>query len=157
MEETGFLKQGYVEFGNNLFTVPSLSNPNKMYMVDMVVGRCECHVGLNGSPCKHQFFLWSNNLADSLNFIPRFNKEERKKFVEIAYGYSLPISYYESLHRTDDRAVNNEEHVNDVQNPLNSDSAERTTINVSTIRVNDHILLKSNVCKEPLFVAMLPS
>ena len=134
-EHTRFLKQRYVKLGNNLFMVPSLSSPDKIYMVDMVVGRCECPVGLNGSPCKHQYFLWSNNIADSLNFIPRFNKEERKKFVEIAYGHSLPVSFYESLHQTDSRIVNNEERANNDENSLSGDSPESTTVNVRLFQV----------------------
>ena len=30
--------------------------------------------------------------------MPRFNKEERQKFAILAYGTSLDLTYYESLH-----------------------------------------------------------
>ena len=29
---------------------------------------------------KHQYVLWINKLADSLNFLPRFSPEQKKKF-----------------------------------------------------------------------------
>ena len=37
---------------------------------------------MNGSPCKHQYVLWVNKLSDLLNFLPRFNPEQKKKFSE---------------------------------------------------------------------------
>ena len=68
------------------------------HLVDMAIGRCECAVGTNGSPCAHQYFLWVEKLASCVNFAPVFNKEERQKYAKIALGTSLPLNYYECLH-----------------------------------------------------------
>nr|XP_047134882.1 uncharacterized protein LOC124812379 [Hydra vulgaris] len=67
----------------NIFVVFSASG-KKNYTVDMNIGICECHVGKNGAPCKHQFVLWSNGIANSLNFMPIFNIDQRKYLAEIA-------------------------------------------------------------------------
>ena len=84
--------------GSYLYMIPSLSTTNKTHLVDMLVGRCQCLVGFDGSSSLHHYFLWSNNFADSVNFFPCFNKKERKKFVEFAYVSSLPLQFYENLH-----------------------------------------------------------
>ena len=55
----------------------------------MAAGRCECLL-FDGSPCMHDYFLWSRTIADSVNFVPYFNKKE-KKFT------SLPLSFFESI------------------------------------------------------------
>ena len=39
--------------GNNLFWVPSRTEADQYYTVDMSIGVCECPVGFNGSPCTH--------------------------------------------------------------------------------------------------------
>ena len=41
-------------FGNNTYLVPSLTDNYVYYMVDMVNGFCECTVGNDEPPCKHQ-------------------------------------------------------------------------------------------------------
>ena len=40
---------------HNTFIVKSSTNENATYLVDMNSGFCQCKVGLNGSPCKHQY------------------------------------------------------------------------------------------------------
>ena len=64
----------------------------------MTVGTCECPIGLDGSPCAHQYFLWADNISDSLNFAPVFNEKNRQHFAKIALGSSFPLSFYEGLH-----------------------------------------------------------
>ena len=71
---------------------------NLHHLVDMAIGRCECPVGADGSPCAHQYFLWAEKLASCVNFAPVFSKEERQKYAKIALGTSLPLNYYECLH-----------------------------------------------------------
>ena len=69
---------------------------NVSYVVDMNLGMCECENGMDGSACKHQYVLWANIIANCSNFIPVFNKAERRQFAEI--GNSLSLPYYEGLH-----------------------------------------------------------
>ena len=99
--ESSTMKDYFIDkmfpLGNNVFIVPSLSNPT-MYIVDMNSGVCSCESGKDGSPCKHQYLLWANKLCDSKNFLPYFNKEERMQYAIIATGTALPVDFYEGLH-----------------------------------------------------------
>ena len=84
--------------GNNLFRVPSRTKVYQYYTVDMSIGVCECPVGFDGPPCTHQFLVWAENLAASVNFILIFNKEEHQRWARIAFGMALPLTYYKGLH-----------------------------------------------------------
>ena len=63
----------------------------------MTIGVCSCEIGSDGSPCKHQYVLWSANIANCLNFIPIAHPEVRQKLAWIAIEQSLPLSYYSNL------------------------------------------------------------
>ncbi|XP_066923705.1 uncharacterized protein [Clytia hemisphaerica] len=91
-------KSNVKEIASDLFTVKSKSDEKLDYVVDMSIGVCECVAGRDGSPCWHQCILWKEGFARSGNFLPKFDKFERKRFAEIALGESLDISYYESIH-----------------------------------------------------------
>lgn len=87
-----------VNVGCNMFLVPSLSNEGVQYLVDMNTGFCQCKIGVNGSPCKHQYILWVNKLSVAVNFLPVFSKEQRMMYAEIAIGATFPLHFYEGLH-----------------------------------------------------------
>ena len=59
----------------------------------MSVGMCECFIGCDGSPCAHQFVLWSENIADPVEFIPFTSKDERQRFARNALGTALPLKF----------------------------------------------------------------
>ena len=84
--------------GDKLYKVPSFSDVHISYTVDMNVGICECHVGQNGSVCKHQYLLWVSNIESTSNFLPFLDANERRKYAEIAIGGSLSIDFYEGIH-----------------------------------------------------------
>ena len=84
--------------GCNMFLVPSLSEEGVQYLVDMNTGFCQCKIGVNGSPCKHQYILWVNKLSVAVNFLPVFSKEQRMMYAEIAIGATFPLHFYEGLH-----------------------------------------------------------
>ena len=77
--------------------MPSRIEVYQYYTIDMSIGVCECPVGFDGSPCTHQFLIWVENLADSVNFILIFNKEEHQRWARIAFGTALPLTYYKGL------------------------------------------------------------
>ena len=52
---------------------------------------------MDGSPCFHQFILWSRKLATCCNFLPVFDQKQRQNYATIALGESLSIEKYESL------------------------------------------------------------
>ena len=64
----------------------------------MNIGRCECPVGSDGSPCFHQYLLWSQQIATNYNFVPKFDEKARQKFAFIAIGKSLNQDFYKPLH-----------------------------------------------------------
>ena len=61
---------------------------------------CILQVGLDGSPCFHQYVLWSRKLASCPNSLPILDACERQYFAtgDFATGDALPILYYESIH-----------------------------------------------------------
>ena len=119
--ETGFAKptaddfkimeKSVIQHGNDVFTVQSTSQPHQAYLVDMSIGTCECVVGKTGAPCKHQYVLWVCHKASNPNFLPIFDKFQRKRFAEIAIGTSLPLEFYEGLHS--DTTLNLEPDINE--------------------------------------------
>ena len=72
------------------------------YTVDMTTGTCSCENGKDGSPCKHQYVLWSANLASCINFVPVSQPAMRQKLAWIATERSLPLSFYNNLRTPDD-------------------------------------------------------
>ena len=84
-EERKRIRRNIKSDGNNIFRAPSRTETDHYYTVDMLTGVCECAVGFDGSPCTHQYFTWAENLADSVNFVPIFNKEERQRWARIAF------------------------------------------------------------------------
>lgn len=70
----------------DIYVVPSASEEGREYLVDMNTGFCQCKTGLNGSPCKHQYFLWVNKVSNGANFLPIFSKEQRQMYAEVAIG-----------------------------------------------------------------------
>lgn len=87
----------------NLFSVTRRSKKEKIYLIGMPNGHCECFIGKNVSPCWHQFCLWSTGLATCPTFLPHFDKIERQRFVEIAIDVSLQSFYYDTSHSLDNR------------------------------------------------------
>ena len=71
------------------------------YTVDMTLGMCSCEAGKDGSLCKHQYILWSANIAHCINFVPVTQPDVRQKLAWIAIGESLPLSHYNTLRPQD--------------------------------------------------------
>ena len=59
---------------------------------------CKCFIGCGGYPCAHQLVLWSENIADSVEFIPFTSKDERQRFARNALGTALPLTFHKPLH-----------------------------------------------------------
>ena len=70
----------------------------------MSIGSFECFIGKYGSPCWHQFCLWSR-IGYFTEFSTHFDKIERQRFSKIAIGVSLQSFYYDTLHSLDERKV----------------------------------------------------
>ena len=82
-----------------LVSVASRTDVGSYYIVNVEIGRCECSVGIDESPCWYQFILWSRGFSCCPNFLPRFDNSQRKRFPEIAVGSSLEHSFYDIIHQ----------------------------------------------------------
>lgn len=82
--KTEIVKSNTVRGSYAVFTVPSRSNPNKTYRVDMTNGRCDCpawkfaRAGADGkrAPCKHlrEFGYTENTVVAGLPAKPDYSK-----------------------------------------------------------------------------------
>ena len=68
----------------------------------MTTGTCSCENGKDGSPCKHQYVLWSANLASCINFVPVSQPAMRQQLAWIAMERLRPLSFYNNLRSPDD-------------------------------------------------------
>lgn len=109
----------------NLFQVNSKTKDGVIYTVDMTIGRCECFSGKDGSICFHQYYLWSKGFASSLNFLPKFDVSQRKKFAEIAIGDSLDSSFYEPLHSKQNETLQGENELSHVTQQEDTDFKDK--------------------------------
>ena len=82
----------------NCYFVPSSSEENVQYFVDMDMLTCTCGVGRNGAPCKHQYIIWLHLQKQGSAFLPYLSATERREYSFLAIGDYLPDNYYESLH-----------------------------------------------------------
>ena len=57
-------------------------------------------VGLDGSPCFHQYIVWARRMSGAYNFVPIHEPDRRMMFAQVAMGESLDRSYYEPLQQT---------------------------------------------------------
>ena len=64
----------------------------------MTLGMCDCVIGMNGAPCKHQYLLWSTRMATSPNFLPIVSPSGRERIAKMATNSSLPTEMYEGIH-----------------------------------------------------------
>lgn len=84
--------------GNNTFLVPSCSNPDILYAVDMETGNCSCEYGMYGKFCKHMAAIYAATKVALPNF-PVVTVEERKLMAWLAFGNeAMSTSFYKSLH-----------------------------------------------------------
>jgi len=86
------------------YEVPSQSNIDVMYTMDMSVGHCTCHAGNTGGPCKHQAAVMSAFKLPSCNVLPVCDPAGRTLLHQIAVGdeVSVPDDWFKSLRPSSD-------------------------------------------------------
>ncbi|CAL9690696.1 unnamed protein product [Knipowitschia caucasica] len=81
-----------------LYSVPSEREKDKYYCVDVDMGLCTCHVGMNGGPCKHQAAVVKRFKVETLNMVPVNSPERRLVFYKIATGKdNVSLEWFSSL------------------------------------------------------------
>lgn len=78
-----------IDHHNGLFSVPSSSNGNVYYIVNMSIGVCNCTVGKVGAFCKHQAWL-HKYLNLPLPNAPPVTSKERYLLGQLALGEKCP-------------------------------------------------------------------
>ncbi|XP_064631784.1 uncharacterized protein LOC135489974 isoform X2 [Lineus longissimus] len=90
-----------VQTSEMTFTVPSETDSDATYTVDMTIGACTCRLGKTGGPCKHQFLVVKKYGLSSWNFIPVHDSSMRRLIYQVATGSSTPPTeeWFQSLRR----------------------------------------------------------
>ena len=150
-----------LEVAQNIFKVPSFSQEDTSYNVDMNINVCECEIGRTGSVCKHPYILWAFSITKESNFLPYLSSAERQTYAKIAIGGSMAIDAYEGIH---DRMMAEssiqqrsstmetiEDEVNDVVEPIKVSSSLGSGINMRRAHIER---LTVEECKEELHKTM---
>ena len=150
-----------LEVAQNIFKVPSFSQEDTSYTVDMNINVCECEIGRTGSVCKHQYILWAFSITKECNFLPYLSSAERQTYAKIAIGGSMAIDVYEGIH---DRMMAEssiqqrsstmetiEDEVNDVLEPIKVSSSLGSGISMRRAHIER---LTVEECKEELHKTM---
>lgn len=117
---------------SQMYQVQSESNASHTYDVDMVHGMCTCPVGLNGSPCKHQYAVMKHCQVNSHNFFPLADEKMRQHLFYLASGLGneyVPDEWFRPL-RAGNRPHNDLNQDDDIDPTVNlqgSTSDETTT------------------------------
>ena len=56
-EQQKLAEEKTIKVNGNMFLVPSITVKGAQYLMDMNTVICQCKIGMNGSPCKHQYIL----------------------------------------------------------------------------------------------------
>ena len=92
------------QLSDNMFTMPSQTDCNVNYTVDMFLGYCTCHVGNTGGPCKHQSAVIHAFKLSSCNILPIYDPAGRRLLHQVAVGDSAtpPEDWFQSLRASAD-------------------------------------------------------
>ena len=83
------LAENIIDASDNVYYVPSSTNPNQYYEVHADVGVCSCFSGLTGAFCKHQWLLKDARKIHLPN-MPLVTSEDRHLLGLLALGDNCP-------------------------------------------------------------------
>ena len=82
------------QVGPNSFLVPSETQPDIRYLVDMDIRHCSCPVGRLLGPCKHKRIVSVSQNVNSFDVLPTTNPQMRRTFMELATGRKMSLDYF---------------------------------------------------------------
>ena len=82
------------QVGPASYLVPSETQPDVSYLVDMDIRHCTCPAGGLRGPCKHKYVVSVNKNIASFDALPTTNPAMRKCFVKLGTGKDLPLDYF---------------------------------------------------------------
>jgi hypothetical protein len=77
------------QISDSTYTVPSATQVDVEYTIDIDLGVCSCHVGCSGAFCKHQAALHKKH-GVMLPNLPPINAKERFALAQLALGEKCP-------------------------------------------------------------------
>lgn len=91
-------KEDIVKLEENCYKVPSESNPEIMYDVQVALGFCSCEMGRLGKFCKHQAGVY-NHFQENFPNSPAITAQSKYLMAKLAFGEEnvMPLTFYESL------------------------------------------------------------
>ena len=82
------------KIGQGCYLVPSESDENLSYLVDMSLRSCSCPAGQLRGPCKHKHIVSISQNIGCFDVIPTKNPVMRQLFMKLGSGKDLPLDYF---------------------------------------------------------------
>ena len=82
------------ELGSGCFLVPSETQTEKKYLVDMEARSCSCPAGVNSGPCKHKMLVSHAKNLPSFDVVPTNNPQMRQVFMFLGTGKSVALDWF---------------------------------------------------------------
>ena len=83
-----------VHMGHNRFLVPSESDSDRSYLVDMDVRHCSCPQGQFRGPCKHKLIVSVSQNIGSFDVIPTTSPEMRQVLMYLGTGRNMSVDWF---------------------------------------------------------------
>ena len=83
-----------VKVGHSSYLVPSETQPDVNYLVDMDIRHCSCPAGVLLGPCKHKQIGSVSQNVQSFDVLPTTNPHMRQLFMELGTGIEMPLDYF---------------------------------------------------------------
>ena len=83
-----------VQIGPLNFLVPSETNPDTSYLVDMEMRLCSCPQGQLRGPCKHKRIVSVSRMLPSFDVLPTKNPEMRRIFMYLGTGKTMDMNWF---------------------------------------------------------------
>ena len=83
-----------VKVGPSSYLVPSETQPDVTYLVDMDIRHCSCPAGVLLGPCKHKQIVSVSQNVQSFDVLPTTNPHMRQLFMELGTGIKIPLDYF---------------------------------------------------------------
>ena len=122
-----------VDLGGDAYLVPSETQQDVSYVVDMVLRCCTCPQGRLCGPCKHKVAVSKAKNVPSFDVLPTHSPQMRQTYMYIGTGRTMPLDWFLPVQAESDSSINPEVpniQQAEVQPALNQE--EEMEINVGT-------------------------
>ena len=83
-----------VHVGGHTYLVPSESDTDITYLVDMDMRLCSCPMGQLRGPCKHKYLVSVSKIVPSFDVLPTQHPAMRQQFMFIGTGENMDIDWF---------------------------------------------------------------